>query len=165
MLKRWTKEARYANYVKQFREKQAKMRAKGLEMWDTMYSKEEFIEAYDAEKNYRLDIGKKPGNITRDLISEQAYETSYKQARKLTQALIERDMLPEEDRQKGALKIMRELREGKLQIPKKLLDEMVSKYYHENIVNVSDRIDPKTRKVIPASQILAMEIAKEFFGS
>lgn len=165
MLKRWTEEARYANYVKQFREKQAKMRAKGLEMWDTMYSKEEFIEAYDAEKNYRLDIGKKPGNITRDLIAEQAYETSYKQARKLTQALIERDILPEEDRQKGALKIMSELREGKLQIPKKLLDEMVSEYYHENIGKVSDRIDPRTGKIIPASQILAMEIAKEFFGS
>ena len=165
MLKRWTEEARYANYVKQFREKQAKMRAKGLEMWDTMYSKEEFIEAYDAEKNYRLDSGKKPGNITRDLVTEQAYETSFKQARKLTQALIERGILPEEDRQKGALKIMSELREGKLQIPKKLLDEMVSEYYHENIGNVSDRVDPRTGKVIRASQILAMEIAREFFGS
>ena len=36
---------------------------------------------------------------------------------------------------------------------------MVSEYYHENIVKVSDRIDPRTGKVIPASQILAMEIA------
>lgn len=75
----------YESYKQQYLEKQAKLASKGISMADTMLSKAEFDDRYTRYLNTAQDeisSGKRKvvGNITRDIIDDQAYQYSRKQA-------------------------------------------------------------------------------------
>ena len=76
----------YESYVEQYREKQNKLTAKGLQMYDRMYTEREFDMVYKAIRNDRREMVangelRSIGNITREVVTRQAYELSYKQGK------------------------------------------------------------------------------------
>lgn len=90
-LKRYTIDERYDIYRRKYIEAQDKLaKTHGKDMWDNMLSKQQFENMYNAYKNERAKEGKKPGNITRDIITRQTYEYSQKQARVFAKRLKER---------------------------------------------------------------------------
>lgn len=68
-LKRWTLEARYKVYVRDYLKKMEVMQKKGLEMSTGMVSMAQYNELYTAMKN---DMGGK-GNVNRAIIEKQAW--------------------------------------------------------------------------------------------
>lgn len=81
----------YDSYVKAYKKKQAQMHQKGLAMRDSMFTKSEFEFAYKLERQQMVKLvkeGKRKvvGNVTQNLVSEQAYEKSLSQARGLREA-------------------------------------------------------------------------------
>lgn len=84
----------YASYVKAYDKKQKQMAKKGLAMRDTKFTKSEFEFAYKLERQQMVKLvkeGKRKvvGNITQNLVSEQTYNKSLTQARKLKEAYKE----------------------------------------------------------------------------
>lgn len=81
----------YQSYVKAYDKKKKEMAKKGLSMRDAKFTKSEFEFAYKLERQQMVNLvkeGKRKvvGNITQNLVSEQAYEKSLTQARNLRQA-------------------------------------------------------------------------------
>ena len=68
-LKRWTLEARYKVYVRDYLKKMEVMQKKGLEMSTGMLNMTQYNELYTAMKN---DMGGK-GNVNRAIIEKQAW--------------------------------------------------------------------------------------------
>lgn len=80
--------ANYESYKKAYMKQQAKLTAKGLTMYDSMYTKSQFEAVYDATRNdlkHLVKSGKRRvvGNVTQTLVSEQTYEYSKKQGKAL----------------------------------------------------------------------------------
>lgn len=76
--------ANYDSYVKAYLKKQESLRKKGLQMYDSMYSKSQFEYMYEATRNdlkREVAKGKRKviGNVTQTMVSEQAYEYTQKQ--------------------------------------------------------------------------------------
>ena len=76
----------YDSYKRQYEENQKKLATNGLTMKQRMLSKDEFEARYTQYKNERdMEIaeGKRKtlGNITRDIVDDQTYKLSVKQAR------------------------------------------------------------------------------------
>lgn len=81
-LKRWSEYDRYKSYQRAYLAKQEELMLKyGATMNDSMMPQKKFIDVYTAIKNERIAQGRKPGNIQRDIINEQAFEYSSKQAK------------------------------------------------------------------------------------
>ena len=81
----------YQSYVKAYDKKKQELAKKGLSMRDQKFTKSEFEFAYKLERQQMVSLvkeGKRKvvGNITQNLVSEQAYEKSLSQARGLRQA-------------------------------------------------------------------------------
>lgn len=90
-LKRYTIDERYDIYRRKYIEAQDKLaQAHGQDMYDNMLSKRQFENLYNAYKNERAKEGKKPGNITRDIVTRQTYQYSQKQARVFSKRLKEK---------------------------------------------------------------------------
>lgn len=68
-LKRWTLEARYKVYVRDYLKKMEVMQKKGLEMSTGMLNMTQYDELYKATRN---DMGGK-GNVNRAIIEKQAW--------------------------------------------------------------------------------------------
>lgn len=80
----------YESYRELYREKQNKLTAKGLQMYDRMYTEREFYAVYRATKNDRVEMVRNGelrsiGNITREIVMRQTYEYSFKQAKALAE--------------------------------------------------------------------------------
>lgn len=87
-LIRWSIDARYNIYRQKYMEKQDELdRRYGLEMYDNMLSKAEYKTLYESIRNEKINEGRAPGNINRNIIERQAYEYSFKQARAYAKAL------------------------------------------------------------------------------
>lgn len=81
----------YETYVKAYTAKQAQLAKKGHSMHDTQFSYDEYVEQYQALRNTQLAQiaeGKRTTakNILRDLVNDQAYAVSRKQALNLKKA-------------------------------------------------------------------------------
>lgn len=84
----------YSSYEKAYDKKRKQLAKKGLTMADTKFTKTEFEFAYKLERQQMVKLvkeGKRKvvGNITQNLVSEQAYEKSLSQARTLKAAYEE----------------------------------------------------------------------------
>lgn len=84
----------YQSYVKAYDEKRKQLAKKGLSMRDQKLTETEFKFAYKLERQQMLKLvkeGKRKvvGNVTQNLVSEQAYSKSLTQARNLRQAYKE----------------------------------------------------------------------------
>ena len=93
-----THKANYTAYKKQFKERQ-KVVGKAIMPDSELFSKEQFEDAYTFQYNTfakQVERGERKaiGNVTRTIVSKQAYETSYKQGRALLKAY--RDTINEE---------------------------------------------------------------------
>ena len=55
-------------------------------MFSPMLSKYQFAVTYTATRNYMKEIGQRPNNIIRSMVSKQEYQLSYKQAQALAKA-------------------------------------------------------------------------------
>ena len=55
-------------------------------MFSPMLSKYQFAVTYTATRNYMKEIGQRPNNIIRSMVSKQEYQLSYKQAQALVKA-------------------------------------------------------------------------------
>lgn len=78
----------YESYVKAYKDKEKAMHKQGLTMRDVMFTKSEFQYAYKVERQQLVKLvkeGKRKvvGNVTQNLVSEQTYEKSLSQARRL----------------------------------------------------------------------------------
>ena len=81
----------YDSYLRQYYQKQNQLAKKGLQMRDSVMSEKEFKFAYNLMKrDYQelINQGKRKalGNITRDLVSNQAYEFTREQYYKYIKA-------------------------------------------------------------------------------
>lgn len=82
----------YQKYLEEFYKKKQQLAKKGLSMYDaTPLTTEELIDTYTALRNDRLEevrLGKRKAtsNLLRDLVNEQAYSTSRRQAINLMKA-------------------------------------------------------------------------------
>lgn len=81
----------YESYVKAYTAKANQLAKKGYSMYDTMFSAGEYVEQYVSLKNTQVEMIKKgqrktAGNILRDLVNDQAYAVTRKQALKLRKA-------------------------------------------------------------------------------
>ena len=89
-LKRWSEYDRYKAYQRAYLAKQEELMLKyGATMNDSMMPQKKFIDVYTAIKNERIAQGRKPGNIQRDIINEQAFEYSSKKAKVLAKKVSE----------------------------------------------------------------------------
>lgn len=73
--------ANYESYKKAYIKKQAALEKKGLQMYDVMYTKEEFETVYSStrrELKQLVSEGKRKviGNVTQTMITEQSYQYS-----------------------------------------------------------------------------------------
>lgn len=78
----------YKSYVEAYDKKRKQLAKKGLSMADTKLTESEFKFAYKLERQQMVKLvkeGKRKvvGNITQNLVSEQAYDKSLSQARSL----------------------------------------------------------------------------------
>ena len=71
----------YESYVAQY-EKEARKHA----MYAPMFDRRTFIEVYESSKITLQNQGKRPLNITRDIVRDQSYEMSFKQGKALQTA-------------------------------------------------------------------------------
>ena len=71
----------YESYVAQY-EKEARKHA----MYAPMFDRRTFIEAYESSKITLVNEGKRPLNITRDIVRDQSYEMSFRQGKALQKA-------------------------------------------------------------------------------
>lgn len=81
----------YKSYVNAYNKKKLQLAKKGLSMVDTKLTKSEFKFAYKLERQQMVKLvkeGKRKvvGNITQNIVSEQAYAKSLSQARTLKYA-------------------------------------------------------------------------------
>lgn len=81
----------YDSYLRQYYQKQNQLAKKGLQMRDSVMSEKEFKFAYNLMKRDYQELisqGKRKalGNITRDLVSNQAYEFTREQYYKYNKA-------------------------------------------------------------------------------
>lgn len=71
----------YDAYVREYQKE-----ARKHTMYLPMFSKKRFEVSYEGYKQGLIEAGKKPQNITRDLVRSQAYEISFKQGKALQKA-------------------------------------------------------------------------------
>lgn len=81
----------YSTYVAAYTAKANQLAKKGYSMYDTMFSAGEYIEQYTSLKNTQVEMirqGKRKtaGNILRDLVNDQAYAVTRRQAIHLRKA-------------------------------------------------------------------------------
>lgn len=77
----------YETYVRAYREKQNQLARRGYRMYDELMSASEYATQYTALRNDQLkDVAagrrKRAGNVLRDLVNDQAYQFTKKQAMK-----------------------------------------------------------------------------------
>lgn len=145
-LIRWSIDARYNIYRQRYMEKQDELdRRYGLEMYDNMLSKAEYITLYNSIKNEKVAEGRNLGNINRDIIERQAYEYSFKQSRVYAELLGEKLKLEKV----SPYEVRRGKYEGKLEG----LFKNINKAYH----------DAKRRGMSP--QEAKKYISQTYFGS
>lgn len=70
----------YQTYLRQYENKRLALAKKGYSMNERILTQREFMDTYDAVKQDMIAEGKKPANITRQIVTSQAYEVGYKQA-------------------------------------------------------------------------------------
>ena len=82
--------ANYESYKAAYRKKQNMLTAKGLQMYDSMKTKEEFEAIYEATRNDLKQLVKEVkrkviGNVTQTIVTEQTYEYTQKQGKALAE--------------------------------------------------------------------------------
>lgn len=82
--------ANYNSYVDAYNKKKAQLAKKGLKMYDTLLTKTEFEYKYAAVRADLKELTKKGkrkviGNVTQYIVSEQTYELSQSQGKKLAE--------------------------------------------------------------------------------
>ena len=113
-------------------------------MFSPMLSKYQFAVTYTATRNYMKEIGQKPNNIIRSMVSKQEYQLSYKQAQALVKAF---------EYSTGEKTTVRKIRsKGKKAIKEEFWDQLSSLYKSM----VRDGMSPKTA---------SLEISRAIFGS
>lgn len=124
-LKRWTLDARYKVYVRDYLKKMEVMQKKGLEMASGMLSKVQYDELYKAMKN---DMGK--GNINRALIEKQAWgNKSFKAAQAAYSSL--KGMTKEERTDLGFASEMKDISAYQLRQTGQFWDVIKNEYHSQ----------------------------------
>jgi len=152
--------SKYEAYVKEYNQVEAEMKKRGYKMKEKMYSKAEWEEYYESEREGRLEAiaeGKRKttGNINRDLVKEQTYSLSTAQAKAQRRYLEQLD--PESEEYKKIL----EKNGGKAPT---LLDIRGRKVQIVNWQAVSDRNDELRQQGYSWDDV-HKTISQEFFGS
>lgn len=113
-------------------------------MFSPMLSKYQFAVTYTATRNYMKEIGQKPNNIIRSMVSKQEYQLSYKQAQALVKAF---------EYSTGEKTTVKKIRsQGKKAIKREFWDQLSSLYQSM----VRDGKSPKAA---------SLEISQAIFGS
>lgn len=125
----------YNSYVKDYKATEARLKKKGYTMSQRMYTKKEFEAQYAAETNDRKEDIKKGkrktlGNISRDLVAEQASDITKKQA-KAVQKFYERE------RSEKAVAITKFKELG---YTKKQIEELIPDAYNNKKISTIEQI-------------------------
>ena len=131
----------YSTYLRMYEEKRQALAKKGYDMDERMYSEREFFESYEAVKNDMLEKGKKPSNITRQLVTNQAYAVSYKEATAIYHAY------------------------KNIGEPHKLLDIQTGRISGDNLYKVSSERYNQLKKEGKTSKEAQIIISTEIWGS
>lgn len=159
-LKRYTIDERYDIYRRKYIEAQDKLAQKhGKDMFDNMLSKKQFDNMYNAYKNTRAKEGKKPGNITRDIITRQTYEYSQKQSRLFAKRLKER--LDKDVKEKN-------VRAGKYNSELSMLWDNIEEFRkkkREELEQENEQRRARGEKPLDVNKKLEEMVSQEYFGS
>ena len=135
------KKPSYQTYLKQYENRRAALARKGYSMDERAYTEREYYEAYEAVKQDMIAEGKKPANITRQLVTNQAYVTSYKEAM-------------------VAYRAYRNIGE-----PHKLLDIYTGRVSRDSLYNATSERYKQLKKEGKTGKEAQMIIATEIYGS
>lgn len=159
-LKRYTIDERYDIYRRKYIEAQDKLAQKhGKDMFDNMLSKKQFENMYNAYKNTRAKEGKKPGNITRDIITRQTYEYSQKQSRLFAKKLKEKIGKDVKEKDVRASKYNSEL---------SVLWDDIEEFRRNKLKELEEENEHRRangEKLLDVKKELKKLVSQEFFGS
>lgn len=145
---------RYNAYLRAYDKQERKLSKQGLEMSDTKYDFNEWIEQWSKKRNdlqYEVNIGQRKGigNVNQYLVRDQAYELSYKAGEAVYKALQERGEVGEGiSRQKMMVKI----RQGEF---------LKSEGWWDAIQSFREQL----KKEGYAPDMIRQEVSRQFYGS